>query len=835
LRGLERHVALASVEERGTLRSKVAILRGRLWALEGAAARDDRSVCAAAARRRDDPATVPRLVTPTAGCRDATPIAEETVTWQFPAAAPGEWARAVAGEAWLRLEAAHGGRFEAHTRGSRGDTEIAVFTSCLAGALPVAVNDDGLGLQSAVGFSVEGGGQRWVRVRQLVGHAADALVLTLGGAETGIAGVVTETSTGDPIADTRVEIREAATGSFVGSAYTDSAGAYEVSGLTAGAYVANTRYAEGYLDELWDDLPCHGGCDETKGDPIVVVEGQVTSGIDFALLRAGAIRGRLRDLETGEALAGYSVRVVEAGGNYAGDDYTDAGGRYAVGGLSPGVHFAYTEGESEHRGEVYDDIPCLPVWPYCEPLDGTPIAVSAEETVPDIDFDLQRLGSIVGTLVEARGGAPIPFATLSLHDATGEWVGWADTDETGHYVVGGLEGGTYFATTNVYNGYRNEVYDDVPCSGQGSGTCDPLTGTPIAVTVGERTAGIDFALDRLGAIAGRVVDEASTTGIPFLRIQVWDAAGDYAGQPQSNSQGFYLAEDLAAGSYFATTSSESGYLDELYDDLPCAGPPEPACDPTSGMPIAVSLGELTEGIDFALTLGGGVTGALTDAVTGEPIESGYAVLWTASGLFIGDEPTNSAGVYRFDGLPGGTYFASSQTFGDYLEELYDDLPCPGGPPGCDPTAGTPVAVSVGITTSGVDFDLVLRGGLSGIVTSSSSGAPLPGVAIDVWNDSGGFVATGATNAAGVYQVDLSSGTFFVSTDAGHGRLDEVYDNVPCPAGPASLGLCDPLGGVAVPVIGAGPVLVGVDFTLAERLFLDGFESGDTSAWSVTVP
>jgi hypothetical protein len=54
----------------------------------------------------------------------------------------------------------------------------------------------------------------------------------------------------------------------------------------------------------------------------------------------------------------------------------------------------------------------------------------------------------------------------------------------------------------------------------------------------------------------------------------------------------------------------------------------------------------------------------------------------------------------------------------------------------------------------------------------------------------------------------------------------------------SQGLCDPTAGTAI-VVGAtgGPqaVVSGIDFTLGStEIFVDGFESGDVSAWSNAV-
>ena len=80
---------------------------------------------------------------------------------------------------------------------------------------------------------------------------------------------------------------------------------------------------------------------------------------------------------------------------------------------------------------------------------------------------------------------------------------------------------------------------------------------------------------------------------------------------------------------------------------------------------------------------------------------------------------------------------------------------------------------------------------------------------------------------------LASGDYFaLSYDWGidDGYIDELFDDIPCPEGS-----CDVTTGTPIPVI-LGLDTPGIDFALGDdRLFVDGFESGDTSGWSRTVP
>jgi hypothetical protein len=122
----------------------------------------------------------------------------------------------------------------------------------------------------------------------------------------------------------------------------------------------------------------------------------------------------------------------------------------------------------------------------------------------------------VSGVVTAEGsGAPLADVSVSLYTSTGQWAtdGW--TDAAGTWISrGGLPTGTYYAKTGNSASYVNEVYDDVTCL-----NCSSTGGTPIGVTVGAVTSGIDFELALGGRISGTLTDAA--TGAPVSGVTVW--------------------------------------------------------------------------------------------------------------------------------------------------------------------------------------------------------------------------------------------------------------------------------------------------------------------------
>ncbi len=447
-----------------------------------------------------------------------------------------------------------------------------------------------------------------------------------------------------------------------------------------------------YRAELFDDVDCPDYCDVTIGTAIPTELGGGARA-DFALDRAGAIEGWVTDEDGGAPLPGVRVQIYGPDGHWKGSGETAVDGAYSVVGLAPGDYYARAEPFSVYLSELFDEIDCP--FEHCEPSSGTVIPVVLG--VPArADFTLRRGGSIGGRITDSVSGQPIRSARVYLTFQDGLSAGTGDTDDSGRYEISGLPTGTYFAVGSESN-YSDQLFDGLACPPAG---CSPLTGTPIPVVAGSESGGIDFALLRYGAFTGIVVDEASGVPLGDTVVEAWNDQGMWVGYGYADYSGVYTMTGLPAGSYFATTNNDSGYLDELYDDLPCV---DGNCAPLSGSPIAVATAMTTTDVDFALELGGWVSGRVFDVADDQGLRRPVR-LWDSGGDQVRYlyPSYSSQGSYALLGLATGTYFASVDGWSEYHSELYDDLPCTGG---CDPTSGTPIPVTTGSETGGVDFGL----------------------------------------------------------------------------------------------------------------------------------
>ncbi|HPK70420.1 MAG TPA: carboxypeptidase regulatory-like domain-containing protein [Vicinamibacterales bacterium] len=312
----------------------------------------------------------------------------------------------------------------------------------------------------------------------------------------------------------------------------------------------------------------------------------------------------------------------------------------------------------------------------------------------------QGSGAVSGAVRNANTGAGIVGVTVYVLDSAGGVVASETTGTGGAYLATGLPAGTYYVKTYNTLGYIDEVYDNLPCDG---GVCPDVTGgTGVAIAGTGTTPGVDFALELAGSISGSVWDDETSAPLAGVSVFVYNAAGIQVGVGYTNASGAYAVGGLAGGTYYARTGNSYGFVDELFGFQPC---PMGVCPPvTSGDAIEVTAGATTRGISFWLSVGGAVTGTVAHAVSGDYLDGVIIFIYDSAGIQVGFGDA-AGGVFMLDQLPAGSYYLRTVNAAGFVDELYDNLPCPGGV--CPPvTSGTAVSVASGVMTGDIDFRLM---------------------------------------------------------------------------------------------------------------------------------
>jgi hypothetical protein len=677
--------------------------------------------------------------------------------------------------------------------------------------------------QNGQGYQDEGYNNHKCTLSGCGGTPGDTVAVTLGATTSGIdfaldpggriSGSVKDANN-SPLANVNVRIYDS-TGNRADEVRTDGAGNFITSGLATGTYYASTLNAVGLVDYAWNNLLCaRDFCDETQGTPIAVTVPSTTTGINFVLIAGQTISGTVTAAAGGAPIPSVGISLMNASGAFVGGANTNASGAFTTGAVPPGTYYA-SSFINGFVAQLYNHVSCALG---CPPNPaGTPIVVD-NVPVANINFSLLAVGtgSITGTVTDVFAGTTPTGVQVQLLTPSGGII--ASTSTTaGVYTFSNVSTGSYYVRTNANAGgvlpagipFINQLYNGVTCV-----NCSVLTtggGTLVTVSNGATTSGINFALQRGGFISGTITKTSDGTPLANIGAQIFNSAGISVGLFNTNASGVFSSTGLPADTYYVRTANAQGYINQQWHNLAC---PQAGCLPLSGTAVVVA-GAQVNGIDFALTLGGRISGTVTDATNAQSLQFVPIAIFSSAGINLGTVSTDASGNYTTSGLPPGTYFLRTQTPAlfvsnqqlGFVDQLYSGTQCV---PAClNPTAGTPVAVSNGATTSNINFSLSRGGIIAGAVIDAATGIGLP-VGVQIYTAAGVLAKTAGANSAGGYIVaGLPSGTYYARTSAPTGVFyqDKLYNAMPCSSG------CSVTTGTPITVIG-GLVSNGVDFALS---------------------
>ena len=271
-------------------------------------------------------------------------------------------------------------------------------------------------------------------------------------------------------------------GNQINNSWTDANGDYAVNGVPTGTYRVRFSSASnpGFVSEWFNDKKSF----ETA-DPVGVLAGGTTSGINAVLAAAGFMAGRVTDGE-GSGIAGIYVFANDIASDYVSYSWTDANGDYTVAELPSGSYKVKfdTCNAPGFMVEWYNDKTGFE--------NADLVNVTAGSTTPGIDAVLTQAGIISGRVTDS-GANGIQDIAAYIFDLDQNCIASAYTDANGNYVASGFPTGTY--KVQFVSGY-----DPAFASEWNNNKPDFLIADPVSVTAGSTTSGIDAVLTGDGPI-----------------------------------------------------------------------------------------------------------------------------------------------------------------------------------------------------------------------------------------------------------------------------------------------------------------------------------------------
>ena len=382
----------------------------------------------------------------------------------------------------------------------------------------------------------------------------------------------------------------------------------------------------------------------------------------------------------------------------------------------------------------------------------TLVSVTAPNNTTNIDFTLDRGGSISGHVYQADGITPI--SNIQVHaELTGTGYSYgtdAITDSNGSYNINSLPDGNYRVEAQSA-GYITEYYQD---------TYDYSLATPVSVTAPDNTPNINFNLDVGGTISGHVYQADGVTPMPGHWVGAYLENGNYFRWSDSTvgTDGSYQISGLPSGQYIVSAEAgDTGYIQEFYNGT---------YNSSSATPVSVTVPNNTPNIDFTLDVGGTISGHVyqSDGVT--PIAN--AGIYASSNLGYGNGAnTSSDGSYTITSLGTDNYTLRASASG-YITEYYHDT--------YEYSSATLVPVTVPNNTPNINFTLDIGGNISGHVYQSDGVTPIANADIYYASSSLGYSYGASTSSDGSYTITSLGTDNYTLRVSASGYITEYYQD-----------------------------------------------------------
>jgi hypothetical protein len=274
------------------------------------------------------------------------------------------------------------------------------------------------------------------------------------------------------------------------------------------------------------------------------VLGGTTPGVlQFSLQVAGAIEGTLRS-SAGKLLSGACVEAFDLAHLEAGFVNTSGGGRYRIGGLTPGAYRVRFSDCSRNLDG--------PVWyQNATSFDSADsVDVPAGGKAP-ANGALPQGAGVAGMISDSGSDLPLEGCAAEAFAPSGELLSQGFSGSDGTYSIPALPAGgvkVYFECSNIA---FPEWFDDRP---------DAASADIVATTAGSTTSGINAALDPAtgtGSISGTVTTTL-TEPVASACVDAYVAEGIIAASVNSLSDGTYRIDGLGSGPFRIRASDCGG-------------------------------------------------------------------------------------------------------------------------------------------------------------------------------------------------------------------------------------------------------------------------------------
>ena len=221
-----------------------------------------------------------------------------------------------------------------------------------------------------------------------------------------------------------------------------------------------------------------------------------------------------------------------------------------------------------------------------------------------------------------------------------------------------------------------------------------------------------------------------------------------SGSAVANSQGQYSITSFLDSGNYTVDASAPGFIDQQVNN------------------VVVVAGSQTSNVNIVMNVSGGISGKVTDAVSGSPLSFAIVSVEKSDGSSTGSAFTDSNGNWQIiQNLQTGTYNVTVQSYSSTIGYLQ--------------VTRSAISVTAGSMTSNVNIALPRSGIITGTVTDAISSAALSGLSVEAVYPNGTYASFASTNSTGQYTINsnLPTGTYNVTVASPTGYFTKTVGSV----------------------------------------------------------
>lgn len=459
--------------------------------------------------------------------------------------------------------------------------------------------------------------------------------------------------------------------------------------------------------------------------PTTTVNNGGNAAVDFRLHKSGTVTGLVTT--SGGVRQGMTVAAYNLSGTRRSFTKTDATGQCSMV-LPPG----------NYKMVAYDDDGLFaPAFFNAKPTftEADVVTIVAGRSV-GTDFFVQPGARVAGS-VKNTSGTPVPAVAVLAYTAAGEFVAVATTGDDGRFALT-LPAGSYrFIAVDNSSTYAAEFFGDQPSFEQSPA---------MTLTAGQERPNVNFTLEPGGLVEGHVLDSTTGIGIAGITVAAYNTNGTERTFVNTDGNGRFVLL-LPAGNFrIAAFDPALKYAAQFYVQQQSFA---------HALAVTSAVGQTTTLQPFTLSLGGTISGLVTNQVNGVPVPGAVVAAYGADGELVTSATTTSNGRYRLI-LPPGSYRLVA-----FDPQFFFAPAFSGGATSFETETASVVTTG---NDSTVDFAL-RRGTLVRGNAVDEAHSPIANIEITAFDLNGNQVASATTLSDGSFQMSLVPGTYkFVAAD-----------------------------------------------------------------------